>query len=87
MPDESIDRHKARLVIKGCSQKKGMDYFEMYSLVSKITSIRCLLSIVAAKDLEVLQCDVTTAFLHGFLDEDIYMFQLEGYDDGSGKVC
>lgn len=55
--------------------------------VSKMTSIRCLLSIVAAKNLEMLQSDVTTVFLYGSLDEDIFMFQLEGYDDGLGKVC
>lgn len=86
-PNGTVDRYKARLVVKGCSQKSGVDYFDTYSPVTKLTSVRCLLSIAAVHDLEIVQCDVTTAFLYGWLDEDIYMRQPEGYDDQSGRVC
>lgn len=88
-PNGTIDKYKARLVVKGCSQKAGVDYFETYSPVSKMMSIRSLLSIVAANDLEMVQCDVSTAFLYGELDNDvqIFMYQPEGYNDNSGRVC
>ena len=86
-PDGSVSRYKARLVVKGCSQKEGIDYFETYAPVTRMTSIRCLLSLAAVNDLELVQCDVTTAFLYGDLEEDIFMRQPEGYDDGSGRVC
>ena len=86
-PNGSVERYKARLVVKGCSQRAGVDYFDTYSPVSRMTSIRCLLSMAASKDLEIVQCDVTTAFLYGELDEEVFMYQPEGYDDGSGRVC
>ena len=85
-PDGS-ERHKARLVAKGCSQKANVDFFDTYSPVTRMTSIRCILALVAANDLEMVQCDVSTAFLYGDLDEDIYLKQPEGYDDNSGRVC
>ncbi|GJZ55995.1 retrovirus-related pol polyprotein from transposon TNT 1-94 [Tanacetum coccineum] len=72
-------RHKARLVVKGFQQKRGVDYNEIFSPVVKITTIRLVFSIVAAKDLHLEQLDVKTAFLHGDLDEDIYMTQPEGF--------
>lgn len=87
LPDGRVDRYKARLVVKGCSQKPGVDFFDTYFLVSKLTSIRCLLSLAAVMDYEIVQCDVTTAFLYGDLDEDIFMEQPEGYNDQSGQVC
>ncbi|PNX68664.1 copia LTR rider, partial [Trifolium pratense] len=72
-------RYKARLVAKGFAQKEGVDYNEIFSPVVKHTSIRVLLSLVAHVDLELEQLDVKTAFLHGDLDEEIYMYQPEGY--------
>jgi len=69
-------RFKARLVVKGFQQKKGVDYSEIFSLVVKLTTIRIVLGIVAAKNLHLEQLDVKTAFLHGNLEEDIYMQQL-----------
>ncbi|KAJ9551831.1 hypothetical protein OSB04_015876 [Centaurea solstitialis] len=72
-------RYKARLVVKGFQQKKGIDYNEIFSPVVKMTTIRLVLSIVAAEGLHLEQLDVKTAFLHGDLDEDIYMAQPEGF--------
>eukprot|EP00253_Pinus_taeda_P027941 PITA_27941 len=67
------DRYKARLVAKGFSQKAGIDFHEIFSPVVKIVSIRIVLALVALFDLELQQLDVKTAFLHGDLDEEIYM--------------
>lgn len=72
-------RFKARLVAKGFSQKEGIDYDEIFSPIVKHSSIRVLLALVAQFDLELQQLDVKTAFLHGDLEEIIYMDQLEGF--------
>ena len=64
---------------KGFAQKEGVDYNEIFSTVVKHTSIPVLLSCDAHGDLELEQLDVKTAFLHGDLDEEIYMYQPEGY--------
>jgi len=74
-----VDKYKARLVAKGYSQVEGIDFGEIFSPVAKLTSIRFLLSIAAAFDLEVEQMDVKTTFLHGDLEEEIYMKQPEGF--------
>jgi hypothetical protein len=82
-------RFKARLVAKGYTQKEGIDYNEVFSLVVKHSSIRVLLALVAQFDLELVQLDVKTVFLHGDLEEDIYMTQPEGFKVASKKnlVC
>ena len=87
--DGSIDKYKARLVIKGYRQKEGLDYFDTYSPVSRITSIRMIIAIAALRNLEIHQMDVKTAFLNGDLDEEIYMEQPEGFStpEKEGKVC
>ncbi|KAD6454983.1 hypothetical protein E3N88_09689 [Mikania micrantha] len=87
--DGSIDKYKARLVIKGFRQKEGVDYFDTYSPVTRITSIRLVLAIAALRNLEVHQMDVKTAFLNGDLEEEIYMEQPEGFSapGQEGKVC
>ncbi|CAH9115649.1 unnamed protein product [Cuscuta europaea] len=88
-PDGSIDKYKARLVIKGYKQREGLDYFDTYSPVTRINSIRMILAIAALRNLEVHQMDVKTAFLNGDIDEEIYMEQPEGFRVPSqeNKVC
>jgi len=88
-PNGTIDKYKARLVIKGFRQRKGLDYFDTYSPVTRITSIRLVLAIAAIRNLEVHQMDVKTAFLNGDLDEEIYMEQPEGFvaPGQEKKVC
>jgi hypothetical protein len=80
-PDGEIVRYKARLVAKGFSQRPGVDYGEISSPVAASDAYRVLFSIVASEDLELLQLDIKTAFLHGVLDEEIYMEQPEGFDE------
>ena len=74
----SVNRFKARLVVK------GVDYDEVFSPVARNTSVRSLLALANAHDLEIHQMDVKTAFLNGSLDFEIYMSQPEGFVD---PVC
>jgi hypothetical protein len=71
--DGTIDKYKARLVAKGYTQKEGEDFFDTYSPVARMTTIRVLLSLVASYGLIIHQMDVKTSFLNGELDEEIYM--------------
>ncbi|KAH9770959.1 hypothetical protein KPL71_012540 [Citrus sinensis] len=82
-------RYKARLAAKGFTQKHGVDFNEVFSLVVKYSSIRVLLAITAFNDLELDQMDVKTAFLHGSLEEEILMDQPEGFvEEGTeDMVC
>ena len=82
-----IERYKARLVARGFTQEYSIDYEETFSSVIKFTTIRTLMSLVSAENLNVCQFDIKTAFLYGKITEDIYMKQPEGFDDGSGHVC
>jgi hypothetical protein len=74
-PNDTIERYKARLVIKGYSQKEGEDFFDTYSHVARLTTIRVLLSLAASHGLLVHQMDVKTTSLNEELDEEIYMEQ------------
>nr|GFB49823.1 hypothetical protein [Tanacetum cinerariifolium] len=73
--------YKARLVAKGFTQTYGVDYEETFSPVADIRAIRILIAIAAYYDYEIWQMDVKTAFLNGFLDEEICMEQPEGFVD------
>ena len=66
-------------MIKGFQQKKGVDFDEIFASIVKMKSIRIVLSIAVSMDLEIKQLDVKTTFLHGELDEDIYMQQPKGF--------
>lgn len=70
--DGTIDKYKARLVAKRYKQNEGVDFFDTYSPVTRIASIR-ILSIASLYDLVIHQMDVKTAFLNGDLEEEIYM--------------
>ena len=71
--DGSIDKYKARLVIKGYKQNEELDYFDTYSSVIRITSIRMLIAIVALQNFNIHQMDVKTAFLNSDLNEKNYL--------------
>src|ERR1044071_6414595 len=87
--DGTIEKHKARLVVQGFRQKEGLDFFDTYSPMTRITSIRMLIAIAALRILEIHQMDVKIAFLNGDLEEEIYMKQPEGYivPGQENKVC
>ena len=86
--DGTIAKYKARLVARGFMQELGVDYEEVYAPTSKHTTVRAVLALAAAKGLTVRQCDVVTAFLHGNLEEEVYMKQPQGLEAGSpGMVC
>ena len=78
-PDGTIEKYKARLVAKGFTQKEGEDFFDTYSPVARITTIRVLLALAASYGLRVHQMDVKMTFLYGELEEEIYMEQPDGY--------
>ncbi|KAK1667679.1 hypothetical protein QYE76_055838 [Lolium multiflorum] len=78
-PDGTIEKYKARLVAKGFTQKEGEDFFDTYSLVARMTTIRVLIALGASHKFLVHQMDVKTAFLNGDLDEKIYMQQPDGF--------
>lgn len=76
-------KFKARLVAKGYSQIKNEDYTDIFAPVVKLSTVRTLLSIANHSNLIVESMDVKTAFLNGFLDEELYMKQPEGCEDPS----
>ncbi|KAE8725120.1 Polyadenylate-binding protein 7 [Hibiscus syriacus] len=82
-------RYKARLVVKGFQQKEGIDYNEIFSPVVKLSTIGLVLKIVAVENLHLEQLYVKTTFLHGDLEEEIYMRQPEGFIEADKKnlVC
>lgn len=77
--DGSIDRHKARFVVRGYSQVEGIDYDETFAPVGRFGSLRVLLAIAVQEELEIHMMDVDAAFLNGIINEDIYITQPEGF--------
>ena len=85
----NLNTYKAILLAKGFTQTQGVDYDETFSPVTMLKSIRILFAIAAHYDYEIWQMDVKTAFLNGYLEEDVYMIQPEGFVDPQhpNKVC
>ena len=79
--DDSILRYKARLVAKGFHQQAGIDYHETFNPVIKSATMRLVLAIVVSYNWTLRQLDVSNAFLHGVLKEDVYMQQPPSYVD------
>ncbi|WVZ77787.1 hypothetical protein U9M48_025611 [Paspalum notatum var. saurae] len=81
--DGSLERYKARWVVRGFTQRPGIDFSETFSPVVKPASIRSVLTIAASRSWPVHQLDVKNAFLHGFLDEQVYCLQPAGFVDST----
>ncbi|KAH9669265.1 hypothetical protein KPL70_021724 [Citrus sinensis] len=87
--NDQVERYRARLVVKGYAQKEGIDFNEIFSPVVRLTTFRIVLAMCATFDLHLEQLDVKTAFLHGELEEEIYMLQPEGFAETGNEnlVC
>ncbi|KAE8680428.1 putative Double Clp-N motif-containing P-loop nucleoside triphosphate hydrolases superfamily protein [Hibiscus syriacus] len=87
--DDQVERYRARLVVKGYAQKEGIDFNEIFSPVVRLTTVRVVLAMCATLNLHLEQLDVKTTFLHGNLEEEIYMLQPEGFEEEEKKnlVC
>ncbi|KAL0334022.1 UNVERIFIED_CONTAM: Retrovirus-related Pol polyprotein from transposon RE1 [Sesamum angustifolium] len=82
--DGTIERYKARLVVKGYNQVEGVDYIDRFSPVAKAVTVLLLLVVASSYAWPIHQVDINNAFLHGFLDEDIYMSAPDGYSVPEG---
>ncbi|KAK4400618.1 Retrovirus-related Pol polyprotein from transposon RE1 [Sesamum angolense] len=85
-PDGSVDRYKVRLVAKGYNQVEGVDYVDRFSPIAKAVTLRLLLAVASSKNWPIQKIDINNAFLHGSLDEDIYLTAPDGYPIPAGKT-
>ena len=84
----TIEKYTARLAVKGFIQKKGLDYFETYSSVTRITSIRMFILLAVVHNIKIYQMNVKITFLNCELDEEIYIKQLKGFVvPGKKRMC
>ncbi|CAI7890077.1 unnamed protein product [Closterium sp. NIES-53] len=85
--DDTVEREKARLVVKGFTQVYNADYDKTYSPVSSYVTLRIFLSIVAVLNLNLMQLDMKNAFMESKIDRVMYIYQPDYFDDGTGRVC
>lgn len=84
--DGIIERKKARLVILCCNQTYGVDFSETYAPVAKLTIVRTILAVVVVTNWETIHMDVTNAFLHGDLNEIVFMKLPQGYINQGSRI-
>ncbi|KAL0458837.1 UNVERIFIED_CONTAM: Retrovirus-related Pol polyprotein from transposon RE1 [Sesamum latifolium] len=85
--DGSVERYKARLVAKRYNQVEGIDNTDSFTPVANEVTVRLFLTLATANGCELQRLDVNNAFLHGYLDEDLYMLSAKGYQVQPGLVC
>lgn len=85
--DGSIHKHKARLVAKDFLQTFGKDFSESFASFAKMVSMRILLTIIAKQKWKIHQMDINNAFLHGFLNEKLYLSPPQGCNAPKGHMC
>jgi hypothetical protein len=78
--DGSIEKHKARFVARGFSQIEGINYDETFAPVARYTSIKSIMAITAEMGWKIHQIDVKTTFLNGFIEEEVYIEQPQGFE-------
>ena len=82
--DGSVNRYKARLIAKGYSQHPGLEFSEVFVPTAKWAALRAILALSALEDLELYSVDISTAFLNGDMEHDVYMQQPEGFEEYFG---
>jgi hypothetical protein len=76
-----VVRNKARLVAQGYTQVEGLDFGETYAPVARLEAIRILLAYACSHDIKLYQMDVKSAFLNGYINEEVYIEQPPGFED------
>jgi hypothetical protein len=79
--DGIVARNKARLMAQGYTQVEGFDFRETYALVTRLEAIRILLAYACAHNIKLYQMDVKSAFLNGYINEEVYVEQTPGFED------